>query len=154
MMSDEFSLTIGRLAALSGVTAETIRYYEREGVIPRAKRSGPGRYRCYERADADRLRFVRRARSLGFSLEDVRRLLELAESVTARPCRAVNGIAHEHLAKIDAMLARLAARRAELAGLIESCDSDAAATPCSLLQRLHAGDVHAESRRRRSLRSD
>ena len=74
----ESDLTIGQLAARTGVTAETIRYYERAGVVPRAVRDGAGHYRRYDEADAERLRFIRRARELGFSLDEVRELLSLA----------------------------------------------------------------------------
>ncbi len=61
-MNDGVGLMIGELAKLTGVTAETIRYYERERVIPRPKRAGTGKYRRYEQRDAERLRFVKRAR--------------------------------------------------------------------------------------------
>lgn len=70
--------TVSALAARAGITPEAVRYYEREGVIPPATRTGAGRYRTYGEADAERLRFVRRARDLGFSLAEVRELLALA----------------------------------------------------------------------------
>jgi DNA-binding transcriptional MerR regulator len=131
-------LTIGELAALTGVTPETIRYYEREGVIPPASRAGAGSYRQYGGADAERLRFVRRARDLGFSLEEVRELLTLAAGDPNRPCGDVNQIAHTHLAQVDTKLAQLGALRRELHRLIEACDRDAALADCSLLSALSA----------------
>src|SRR5215213_2983616 len=108
-------LMIGELAKLAGVTAETIRYYERERVIPRPKRTGTGNYRRYEQRDADRLRFVERARDLGFSLDDVRELLALAESTPSKPCNNVDEIARAHIAAVDEKIARLTLLRAELA---------------------------------------
>lgn len=134
------TLSIGELAERTGVTPEAIRYYEREGVIPPASRVGAGSYRQYSTADAERLRFVRRARDLGFSLEEVRELLALAASDPTRPCGDVNQIAHAHLTQVDAKLAQLRALRRELNHLIEACDRDAALADCSLLRALSAPD--------------
>ncbi|MEO7713533.1 MAG: MerR family transcriptional regulator, partial [Gemmatimonadaceae bacterium] len=75
--SGDTTLSIGELATRSGVSAEAIRYYEREHVVPAAARGGPGRYRQYDEADVERLQFIRRARELGFSLDEVRELLAL-----------------------------------------------------------------------------
>ena len=129
-------LTIGELAERAGVTAEAIRYYEREGVIPPAARGGAGRYRLYGVADAERLRFVRRARELGFSLEEVRELLALAADDPTRPCGEVNRIARTHLAQVEAKLAQLTALRTELHRLIDACDADVLLADCSLLGAL------------------
>lgn len=130
------TLTIGELAARTGVTAETIRYYEREGVIPPAERRGSGQYRRYAAADAERLRFVRRARDLGFSLDEVRELLDLASGARGGPCAEVSRMAQAHLAQVDAKLAQLAALRGELGRLVDACNRDAAVSDCSLLQAL------------------
>lgn len=130
------ALTIGALAAQAGVTPEAVRYYEREGVIPPAARTGAGRYRAYAPADAERLRFVRRARDLGFSLDTVRELLALAAGDGGRPCAEVNRIAGAHLAQVNAKLAQLRALRGELARLVAACDRDAPLAECSLLGAL------------------
>lgn len=130
-------LMIGELAKLAGVTAETIRYYEKERVIPRPKRTGSGKYRRYEQADADRLRFVKRARDLGFSLDDVRELLALAQSSPAKPCDNVDGIARAHLAAVEEKIARLTQLRAELTQLTDGCDPKAAIANCRLLSALN-----------------
>ena len=129
-------LMIGELAKLAGVTAETIRYYERERVIPRPKRTGTGKYRRYEQRDADRLRFVKRARNLGFSLDDVRELLTLAESDPKKPCGDVDQIARAHMAAVDAKIAQLTALRRELGRLTADCDPKAGVGDCSLLSAL------------------
>ena len=136
-MNQDVGLMIGELAKLTGVTAETIRYYEREKVIPRPKRVGSGKYRRYEQSDADRLRFVKRARNLGFSLEDVRELLLLAESNPAKPCGNVNEIARSHIAAVDEKISRLTLLRAELAQLTDECDPNAAIANCRLLSALN-----------------
>lgn len=138
-MSKE-GLTIGALASLSGVTPEAIRYYEREGVIPEALRVGSGKYRHYSHEDAKRLRFVRRARDLGFSLEHVRELVALAEKDPSTPCGEVNEVAHDHLARIEEKLAQLSALHAELSRLTQICDRDAAIGECTLLAALAGED--------------
>jgi DNA-binding transcriptional MerR regulator len=130
------SLTIGELATCTGVTPETIRYYEREEVIPRAERSGAGQYRRYGAGDAERLRFVRRARDLGFSLDEVRELLDLATGEHGGSCAEVNRLARGHLAQVDAKLAQLAALRAELNGLVQGCERGGAVAGCGLLSAL------------------
>ena len=132
----EGELSIGELATRTGVTAETIRYYERAGVIPSAVRRGAGRYRHYATGDVDRLRFIRRVRDLGFSLDEVRELLDLATGRRGGPCAEVSRIAQEHLAQIDAKLAQLAALRTELDRLVATCGCEAIAADCGLLSAL------------------
>ena len=136
IMTNEAELTIGGLAKIAGVTPQAIRYYERERVIPRAKRGGSGKYRRYDRADADRLCFVKRARDLGFSLDDVRGLLSLAEGDPTKPCGNVDEIACAHVAQIDAKIAQLTALRAELARLTRDCSPDGTIDECGLLSAL------------------
>jgi DNA-binding transcriptional MerR regulator len=129
-------LTIGELATRTGVTPEAIRYYEREGVVPKAVRSGTGRYRQYGEPDAERLRFIRRARELGFSLDEVRELLALADGSPSHPCTDVNRIARAHLAQVDAKLAQLAALRVELDRVIGECDGVVPVSDCRILGAL------------------
>jgi DNA-binding transcriptional MerR regulator len=117
-MAGQYS--IGDLAKASGTKVETIRYYERIGVMPSPARLGTGRYRRYEPAHAGRLMFVRRARELGFSIDQVRQLLGLADNKD-RPCSAVDSIARQHLDEVDRKIADLTALRGELQGLIEQC---------------------------------
>lgn len=130
------SWTIGKLAAQTGVSVEAIRYYEREGIIPHATRGGAGRYRQYGTADAHRLRFIRHARDLGFSLEHVRDLLSFADDGPTRPCTDVNRIARSHLAEVELKLARLAALRVQLQGLIDACDEVVPVAQCRILAAL------------------
>jgi DNA-binding transcriptional MerR regulator len=135
-MNGPIFLSIGELAARAGVTAEAVRYYEREGVVPPATRGGPGRYRKYGEADVERLCFVKRARDLGFSLDEVRGLLALADGSPSRPCTEVNRIARAHLAQVDAKLAQLAALRAELDRVIGECNGVVPVADCRILAAL------------------
>jgi DNA-binding transcriptional MerR regulator len=113
------SLSIGKLAAATGTRVETIRYYESIGLL-----AAPGRtaanYRTYLPDHLARLAFIRRARSLGFSLDLVKALVGLSDQ-RDEPCEAVDLIAREHLADIDRKLADLTTLRAELDRLIVQC---------------------------------
>ena len=113
-------LTIGDLARETGVKVVTVRYYERIGLLPTPVRRGSGAYRSYESADLGRLSFIRRARDLGFTLDQTRLLLELAEQ-RDRDCADVDALARGHLADVERKIADLSALRRELRDLIESC---------------------------------
>jgi Cu(I)-responsive transcriptional regulator len=113
------TLRIGDLAKATGTKVETIRYYERAGLLPVPGRT-PGNYRTYGPAHLNRLSFIRRARDLGFTIEQVRELLDLADD-RDRPCGAVDAIAREHLAEVERKIADLNALRRELAELIGRC---------------------------------
>lgn len=129
-------LTIGELAARTGCTAEAIRYYEREGVVPRPERVGAGRYRHYGPADVERLAFLRRARELGFSLAEVRELLAFNDGDPARSCGEVDALARTHLAQVDAKISQLNALRDALAGVVDRCGGGLAVADCRILGAL------------------
>jgi transcriptional regulator, MerR family len=112
-------LNIGDLARETETKAETIRYYERIGLLSAPARTS-GNYRTYAEADIMRLSFIRRARALGFSVGQIRTLLELNHQKD-QSCEQVDAIAREHLAEVDRKLAGLTALRAELLTLIEQC---------------------------------
>lgn len=137
----EAVFSIGQLAAESGVTAETIRYYEREGILPAALRNGAGQYRRYGPKDVDRLRFIRRARELDFSLDDVRELLALAASDSQEPCGDVNAVAKAHLAEVNEKLEQLLRLRQKLTRLVSRCDQDSEIRDCKLLNALGASPL-------------
>jgi DNA-binding transcriptional MerR regulator len=109
-------LSVGQLAARAGVRADTIRYYERSGVLPEPCRSG-GDHRRYGAADVDRLLFIRGAQRLGLRLAEIRELLNVREAGVC-PCGPAEHLLARHVADIDEEIARLAALRAELAGII------------------------------------
>ena len=112
-------MNIGEAARASGVSAKMIRYYEETGLIPAAARTDSG-YRAYTPADVHRLQFVRRARDLGLTLDQVRELLRLADE-RGRSCDAVDRVAREHLGEVERKIADLEALRRELQGLIGQC---------------------------------
>lgn len=125
--------TIGRLASAARVNLETVRYYERIGLMPPPARTASG-HRAYEQEDLKRLAFIRRARELGFSIEDIRALLALAE-----PCRVscgeVREIARTHLDDVRAKLADLTKLEGILAATIAQCSGDPAPS-CPVLDML------------------
>lgn len=129
------AFTIGQLAARSGTTAETIRYYERIGLLPRPTRAGSGRYRRYVADDAARLRFVRRARALGFSIEEVREFIRLAER-PSQSCAAVDRHARKHLDEVRSKIEQLEALEAELKRVIAVCGGGRSIKDCRILHVL------------------
>lgn len=126
------SYTIGALSKQSGVNTETIRYYERIGLLPVPPRSGSG-YRRYDVAAAQRLRFVRRGRELGFGIEEIRTLLQLADHPQAA-CNEADALARQHLAEVEAKIADLEAMR-EVLGRLAGCNSQSA-EHCRLIEAL------------------
>lgn len=126
-------MRINELAQRTGCHLETVRYYERIGLLPSPARS-PSGYRRYDTADAERLQFIVRSRALGFHLEEIRSLLSLA-SESARSCQDVDRIARDHLAQVEAKQRELAMLASELRGMIETCHKDTRAT-CSILKAL------------------
>ncbi len=126
-------LTIGKLAKATGSKVETVRYYERIGLLGAPARSS-GNYRLYDDAALGRLSFVRRARELGFSLDQVRELLTLADD-RSRPCGAVDEMAREHLDAIARKIADLQALRRELGGLVDNCGQGTVAD-CRIIEAL------------------
>jgi Cu(I)-responsive transcriptional regulator len=115
-------MNIGEVAEKSGVSAKTIRYYEDVGLIPPARRTESG-YRDYDDRDLATLRFVQRARSLGFSVKDVGALLALWHD-NARASAEVKALAADHVNEIDRKLAELKSMRRTLVDLMERCHGD------------------------------
>lgn len=113
-------LTIGRLAGAVGINLETVRYYERIGLMPEPERSGGG-HRHYEMTHVQRLKFIRRARDLGFGIDDVRALLKLSEPGAMSCCESVEKIAAHHLENVRAKLADLARMEKILSATVAQC---------------------------------
>ena len=126
-------MNIGELARAAGTKIETIRYYERIGLLPAPPRT-TGNYRTYSAADVRRLSFTRRARNLGFSIEQVRALLDLADQ-KQQSCEAVDTIAREHLVEVNRKLADLSALRQELNSMIKQC-SHGTIAECRIIEAL------------------
>lgn len=132
-MTSRDSISIGILSKRSGVNVETIRYYERIRLLPAPPRSAGG-YRIYSSAHADRLKFVRRARDLGLSLDEVRRLLILADQQSSS-CAKVHDLAAHHLAVIRGRIADLKRMERVLTRLVKACAKGEVPT-CPLLEAL------------------
>jgi Cu(I)-responsive transcriptional regulator len=133
-------LTIGELGRATHTKVETIRYYEREGLLAEPARTA-GNYRAYSNMHLNRLSFIRRSRDLGFSLDQVRALLDLADQ-RDRQCEAVDAIALGHLAEIDRKIADLQALRHELNGIISRCGCSTIAE-CRIIESLSPTSVSA-----------
>ncbi|MET3712640.1 Cu(I)-responsive transcriptional regulator [Sphingomonas trueperi] len=127
------SLTIGDLSKATNTKVETVRYYERIGLLPKPPRTS-GNYRNYGEAELGRLSFVRRARDLGFSLDQVRALLSLSDDRDC-DCAGIDRIANEHLGEVDRKIADLKALRRELKAVIDSCDGGTVAE-CRIIEAL------------------
>jgi len=112
-------MKIGEIAARTGTKVETVRYYERAGLLPEPDRTSAN-YRVYSGAHLARLAFIRRARDLGFTLQQVRELLNLADDRN-QSCASVDAIASAHLTAIERKIGDLHSLRDELQQLVASC---------------------------------
>jgi MerR family mercuric resistance operon transcriptional regulator len=126
------SFTIGQLSQRTGANIETIRYYERIGLLPLALRQG--RYRSYDGSDVGRLGFVRRSRELGFSIKEVRALLDLAAG-GHESCADARDLAAVHLKDVRSRIADLRRMERTLATTVLACDEGDDAV-CPLIETL------------------
>jgi Cu(I)-responsive transcriptional regulator len=113
------AIAIGDLARQTGVKVPTIRYYESVGLLPPAPRTESNR-RQYDDNAVKRLKFIRHARELGFEVDAIRELLDLAEQ-PQRSCAKVDALAREHLQAITSRIERLMALKAEVESMIKAC---------------------------------
>ncbi|HEY8004612.1 MAG TPA: MerR family transcriptional regulator [Phenylobacterium sp.] len=137
--------TIGRLAREAGVGVETIRFYERRGVLARPPRPSDGGYRHYDDEALTTLRYVRLAQGLGFTLKDVEQLLARAADGPGAFCDAVRETAETKLAVVHAELAALAEQQTRLQTFLTGCRARAATGTCPVLADFasHSGGIHA-----------
>lgn len=132
------SYTIGQLARLSGAGVETIRYYEREGLIPEPPRRGSG-YRQYPEDVLARLRFIRRAKALGFSLKEIKELLEL-RMAPGTTCADIRRRAEAKIADVREKLAMLRQMEQALVKLTATCRGRGPTSECPILDALEEQD--------------
>jgi len=132
------TITIGRLAKAAGVNIDTIRYYERHGLLPRATRRESG-YREYSRDDVARLSFVRRAKELGFSLSDIAELLSLSAD-RHNGVRGVKRKAEQRVADVEQKIRELQRVRRGLKKLIAACPGHGELATCPIVAALSADD--------------
>lgn len=125
-------MTIGRLADAAGVNVETVRFYQRSGLLDEPDRPGSG-YRTYTEEDVRRIRFIKRAQMLGFTLEEIASLLKLEGSQT---CAETRELAARKLAMVESKLADLASMREALAELVARCDTGRDNGGCPVIRAL------------------
>jgi Cd(II)/Pb(II)-responsive transcriptional regulator len=131
-------MRIGELAQASGTQVETIRFYEREGLLPGTART-VGNYRIYTAAHAERLAFIRQCRNLDMTLDEVRVLLRFKDQPLA-DCSEVNALLDEHIGHVAERIRELRGLEKELRALRAACASPHAAAQCGILNGIdHAG---------------
>ena len=133
------SMTRGVVAARAGVHAETVRYYEKRGLLPKPSRTASG-YRIYTEDDVARIRFIKRAQELGFTLEEIRELLSLrVDPGTDR--RAVREHAAAKLADLEGKIRDLERMRQALSTLVTACDGCGPTSDCPILEAMQSDDA-------------
>lgn len=132
-------ITIGGLARAAGVGVETIRFYEREGLLSEPPRTESG-YRQYDPEAVERLGFIRRAKALGFSLGEIRELLGLAEPAGDRA--RVKALTEHKLAEIERRIDELRRMRQALSELDRQCSGHGPVEGCPIIEALSGSDSH------------
>jgi MerR family mercuric resistance operon transcriptional regulator len=145
-MEETGRIAIGRLSKHTGTNIETIRYYERVELLPAPTRS-PGGYRLYGTDHLKRLNFIRRARTLGFSIGEVRTLLRLADE-RKRPCGEVRVVAEAHLKDVRAKIADLRRMERVLEATVARCAAGKSAS-CAVIEALYRNGSGAATMDRR-----
>lgn len=130
--SSSAPLTISGLVAAADVSIETVRYYQRRGLLHEPARP-PGGVRRYANEHVDQLRFIKRAQAMGFTLEEIRSLLRLRGQ---NACHATRALAVSKLRLIDANIHELQQLREDLAQLVAACDANAEGSHCPVIERL------------------
>ena len=128
-------MTVGALATQAGVKIDTIRYYERHGLLPKASRTNSG-YRIFPHGSVERLRFIKQAQALGFTLKEVKQLVALRASPDTT-CNDVRNRAEGKLADIQYKIDSLLAMKRALQQLVSGCEAVGPASECSFLANLH-----------------
>ena len=132
-------LEISELAQQAGLSAHTLRYYEKRGLIKASNRSEAG-YRFYTDSDVRRVQFVKAARNAGVSLNDIGQLLSIRVDKQSHSCQEVTDITQKKLLEVNAKMAELQSMQQTLELLLESCcGGPENATHCSIMEALDAG---------------
>ena len=138
-------MKIGELAHVAQTTVETIRYYEKEGLLPVTVRTA-GNFRVYGPAHLERLRFIRNCRALDMSHEEIHTLLGLADQ-PADGCGAINAVFDQHMVHVDERIRELLHLKEQLSGLRQRCQTEQAVDACGILQGLAALETEAKPER-------
>ena len=129
-------MRIGKLAAATGTPVETVRFYEREGLLPTTQRTD-NNYRIYTTAHAERLAFIRHCRNLDMALDEIRALLRLRDA-PSQDCGEVNALLDEHIEHVTLRIRELRALETELKSLRAKCSKPHAIEECGILNGLDA----------------
>lgn len=132
-------MKIGELAKSARCTTETIRFYEKEGLMPDAERTG-GNYRDYSAVHVERLRFIRNCRALDMTHDEIRALLGLTDK-PAEQCGAINALVDEHISHVDHRIEELQQLKAQLTKLRSQCVVEQAVGDCGIVQELTTMEV-------------
>ena len=133
-MSETSTLTIGVLAQAAGIGVETVRFYERKGLLPKPPRT-PSGYRQYPGDTVDRVKFIRRAKGLGFALREISELLDLRVDEVAA-CGPVEAQAREKLEQVAGKVEALRRMETALQRLVEACEAREPTSSCPILEEL------------------
>ena len=128
------SMLIGEMAKRAGCAVVTIRYYEKEGLLPKPARNG-GNYRLYDHSHVERLQFIRHCRELDMSLQEVRALLGLRDD-QAQDCGEVDRLIESHIQQVEQRVAALLLLKQHLVSLREQCAGPRSVEACGILQGL------------------
>jgi Zn(II)-responsive transcriptional regulator len=139
------TMNIGRLAELAQVNIDTIRYYERQGLLPPAARTAAG-YRQYTQSDLERLRFILRSKELGFSLSEIGDLLSLTKDRHS-DMRGVKRKAEQRLEQVEQKIAELRRVKRGLKQLIDACPGHGELRTCPIVNALSGSAPNARDRR-------
>jgi Cd(II)/Pb(II)-responsive transcriptional regulator len=145
-------MKIGELAQASATPIETIRFYEREGLLPHAART-QNNYRIYEQDHVDRLIFVRHCRSLDMALDEIRQLLKFKDS-PQESCADVNDLLDEHIGHVAQRMGELRTLQRQLKALRAQCGQETAVQACGILEQLASepSAILAQTSKRRHVR--
>lgn len=131
-------LTIGKAATQAGISIDAVRFYERSGLLKAPPRSTGG-YRLYRKEDISRLRFIHRAKALGFSLEEVGQLLRLNDGTGRR--RDVKAVAACRLAELEQKIAELWRIQQALSHMVQACNAEGSLKGCPIIEALIGTDA-------------
>ena len=127
-------MQIGELARQTGCSIQTIRFYERKGLLDKPSRS-EGNYRLYDKAAADRLTFIKQCRALDISMKEIEVLLE-QKTLPNKSCASVNLLIEQHIAQVDTKIVALQQLKAVLQSMSEKCSNDKTIKTCGILNEL------------------
>ena len=138
-------MKIGELAQVAQCTVETVRYYEKAGLLPETARTA-GNFRVYGSDHVELLRFIRNCRALDMSHDEIHRLLDLADQV-GDGCGPVNAVFDQHIAHVDERIRELTHLKQQLSTLRQRCNSENAVKACGILQGLAAMETEQQLER-------